>query len=139
MPKSGITGSNGSSIFSFLRNLHTVSLVVVPIYIPTNNVVGFPFFHTSPAFAICRLINEGHFDGCEMVVLICISLIVSDAEHFFHVPIGHPPLLWSNVYLGLLPIFRLGSFLWLSCMSCLYVLEINPLLVHYLQIFSSML
>ena len=23
-----------------------------------------------------------------MVVLICISLIVSDVEHFFHVPVG---------------------------------------------------
>ena len=36
-------------------------------------------------------------------------------------------LLWRNVYLGLLPIFGLGFFLTLSCMSCLYILEINPL------------
>ena len=37
-------------------------------------------------------------------------------------------LLWRNVYLGL-PIFGLGClfFLILSCMSCLYILEINPL------------
>ena len=40
-------------------------------------------------------------------------------------------LLWRNVYLDLLPIFGLGClfFLILSCMSCLYVLEINPLSV----------
>ena len=24
-----------------------------------------------------------------MVVLICISLIIRDVEHFFHVPVGH--------------------------------------------------
>ena len=40
-------------------------------------------------------------------------------------------LLWRNVCLGLLPIFGLGClvFLILSCMSCLYILEINPLSV----------
>ena len=41
-------------------------------------------------------------------------------------------LLCRNVYLGLLPIFPLGClfvcFLVLSCMNCLYILEINPLL-----------
>ena len=38
-------------------------------------------------------------------------------------------LLWRNVYLGLLLIFGLGFLLILSCMSCLYILEINPLSV----------
>ena len=38
-------------------------------------------------------------------------------------------LLWRNVYLDLLATFRLSYFLLLSCMSCLCVLEIDPLLV----------
>ena len=40
-------------------------------------------------------------------------------------------LLWRNVYLDLLPIFWIGlfGFLILSCMNCLYILDINPLLV----------
>ena len=48
--------------------------------------------------------------------------------------------LWRNVYLDLLPIFWLGDFFfffWLSCMSCLYILEINPLSVtSFANIFS---
>ena len=48
-------------------------------------------------------------------------------------------LLWRNVYLGLLPIFWLGCFFFLilSWMSCLYILEINPLSVDsFANIFS---
>ena len=48
-------------------------------------------------------------------------------------------LLWRNVYLGLLPIFQLDYFLLLllSCMNCLHILEIKPLLVAlFANIFS---
>ena len=45
----------------------------------------------------------------------------------------------KNVYLGLLPIFGYGClFFILSCMSCLYILEINPLSVaSFANIFSN--
>ena len=38
------------------------------------------------AFIVCRLFDEGHSDQCDLifhVVQICISLIMSDAEHLF--------------------------------------------------------
>ena len=45
MPRSGIAGSYGSSIFSFLRK-KLFSMVAVLVCIPTNRVRGFPFLHT---------------------------------------------------------------------------------------------
>ena len=43
MPRSGTAGSYGSSISSFLRNLHTVLIVAVLVCIPTNSVKRVPF------------------------------------------------------------------------------------------------
>ena len=81
IPRSGIAGSYGSSVFSYLRNLHTVLHVAAPIYIRTNSVGGSLFSAPSPAFIICRLFDDNHSDSCE--VLICISLVISDVEHLF--------------------------------------------------------
>ena len=46
----------------------------------------FLFSTTSPAFIVCRLFDDGHSDWCEEIshlVLICSSLIMSDAGHLF--------------------------------------------------------
>jgi len=62
-------------------------IVIIPVYIPTNSVGGFPFL--SPAFIICRLFDNSSSNRCEImiiVVLICISLVISDGECLFMYP-----------------------------------------------------
>ena len=61
------------------------SIMAIPVNIPTNSGGRFPFPTSSLAFVICRLFNDGHSNLCEVIShcsLICISLVISDAEHF---------------------------------------------------------
>ena len=75
---SGIARSYGRSIFNFLWNLHTVSVVAASIYIPINSARGFPLITSSPIlFFLITAILIGV--RCYLtVVLICISLMICD-------------------------------------------------------------
>ena len=54
------------------------------IYIPSNSIQGFSFLHILDNICYASLFDDGHSDRCEvilMVVLIYISLMISDVEH----------------------------------------------------------
>ena len=103
------------------------STVDEPIYIPA--VQERSLYSTFlPTFVICVLSNDSHSDKCEVIlilVLICISLMISNVEHLSTLMVCWPSLfpLWKNIYSVLLPIFltRLFGVLMLNCMNYIYV------------------
>ena len=143
IPRSGNAGSYNCSIFNFLRKLQIVfynGCIDLQSHQQWGIIVPFSsYFHQQLSFVFLIIAILIGVRWYLIKVLICISLMISDVEHLFVYLLvicmsSSEKCLFRSFAHFLIGLF---NFLPLSCMSSLYILDINPLSdIWFKNIFS---
>ena len=132
MPRRGITWSSGSTMPNFLRNCQT-DFQSGYTCLQSHQQWSVPFSPhphqhlLSPEFLILAILTGVRWHL--RVVLICISLMIKDVEHFFRCFSAIWVSLVENSLVHSFTHFLIGLFgsLQSNFLSSLYILDISPL------------
>ena len=138
--RSGITGAKSRSIFNFLRYLILLSTVAAPICIPTNNAkVLSPHLASLLFVDLLMIAILTTLRWYLIVVVICISLMISDVEHLCICLLTICMSSLEKCLFMSFAHFLIGLFflMVLSFVSSLQILDINPLSNVLANMFSA--